>query len=340
MNRAPWAALLYARVLIFVAGSSPICALSLLKEAPAPQSPSIAQAVPSIDRAGDCISQAQTAKPIPAAFLAACVLGKSINVDNTRAVIGSISLPSSRTSRANGASIRMGLLDNFKEVLRGGGPFRRETNAAKYGSRPRVGIDISESMAIGLSALSVLLVSGALPMLWSAPQGLWQSFWLTRIVVLRGISFVFFVAFAVAFNQNTALLGDRGLLPASTYLGRIREQNPSFPETGMSWQMFNKFPTWLWLAPKGRMDACLRATAAAGMVLSGFVFINGGSNVFIQLALWLLYHSIVTVGQRWYSFGWESQLLETGAYMCVRHGGLPRTSNARAVGAALAELRL
>ena len=30
------------------------------------------------------------------------------------------------------------------------------------------------------------------------------------------------------------------------------------------------------------------------------------------LALWVLYLSIVNVGQTWYSFGWESLLLETG----------------------------
>ena len=32
----------------------------------------------------------------------------------------------------------------------------------------------------------------------------------------------------------------------------------------------------------------------------------------MMFILWLLYHSIVNVGQTWYSFGWESQLLETG----------------------------
>lgn len=213
---------------------------------------------------------------------------------------------------------RMGLpsFDNLQEMLRGGsgGLFRRENNDAKYRSRPRVGIEISNSMAVALSALSVLLVSGALPLFWSSPAGLWQSFWLTRIVVLRALSLVYFVAFAVAFNQNTALLGDHGLLPASIYLDNLRKQNPAYPEKGMTWAIFNAHPTWLWLAPKGRMDDCLRGTAALGMLMSAAVFFNGGSNVLLQLAQWLLYHSIVTVGQRWYSFGWESQLLETGAY--------------------------
>ena len=32
----------------------------------------------------------------------------------------------------------------------------------------------------------------------------------------------------------------------------------------------------------------------------------------IKSQIKILYHSIVAVGQRWYSFGWESQTLETG----------------------------
>ena len=36
----------------------------------------------------------------------------------------------------------------------------------------------------------------------------------------------------------------------------------------------------------------------------------------IFIILWILYHSLVNVGQRWFSFGWESQLLETG-FLCI-----------------------
>jgi hypothetical protein len=204
------------------------------------------------------------------------------------------------------------LFRGLREALRGGAPFRREGNEAKYRSRPQVGIEISNGLAIALSALSAVFVGASLPMLWSAPAGLSESFWLTRIVIVRALAFVYFVAFAVAFSQNTALLGDKGLLPASVYLERLRE-SPSFPSSGgLTWRVFNKYPTWLWLAPKGRMDESLRLTAAVGMLMSGAVLLNGGSNCFVQATLWLLYHSIVTVGQRWYGFGWESQLLETG----------------------------
>ena len=49
-----------------------------------------------------------------------------------------------------------------------------------------------------------------------------------------------------------------------------------------------------------------------GLFLSMFVLVMGSANFFIMTLLWLLYHSIVNIGQTWYSFGWESQLLESG----------------------------
>lgn len=36
------------------------------------------------------------------------------------------------------------------------------------------------------------------------------------------------------------------------------------------------------------------------------------ANSIMLLIMWLLYHSIVNIGQTWYSFGWESQVLESG----------------------------
>ena len=48
------------------------------------------------------------------------------------------------------------------------------------------------------------------------------------------------------------------------------------------------------------------------MFLSAFVFFFGSANSVILGLLWILYHTLVNVGQIWFSFGWESQLLETG----------------------------
>jgi lipase maturation factor 1 len=42
------------------------------------------------------------------------------------------------------------------------------------------------------------------------------------------------------------------------------------------------------------------------------VLVLGAANLPMMFVLWASYFSIVSIGQTWYSFGWESQLLEMG----------------------------
>ena len=49
-----------------------------------------------------------------------------------------------------------------------------------------------------------------------------RSFWLSRVVFLRSLAFIYFVAFLVSFDQNKELIGDNGLLPLKSYLTRIK----------------------------------------------------------------------------------------------------------------------
>lgn len=49
-----------------------------------------------------------------------------------------------------------------------------------------------------------------------------------------------------------------------------------------------------------------------GMVLSGGVFLAGAASGSVLLLQWMLYLTLVSVGQEWCGFGWDSQLLETG----------------------------
>jgi hypothetical protein len=139
-----------------------------------------------------------------------------------------------------------------------------------------------------------------------------NSFWLTRVVFLRALAFIYFVAFLVSFDQNKELIGDNGLLPANLYLSRI---NGSFSgdQKHSKWQLFAQIPTLFWFLDSwDKLDHILDLTALTGMILSLIIFIKGAGNVVILGSLWIMYHSIVNVGQSWYSFGWESQLLETG----------------------------
>ena len=56
----------------------------------------------------------------------------------------------------------------------------------------------------------------------------------------------------------------------------------------------------------------LQAAAWIGVVLSIPVLL-GFANGLLMAVLWALYMSFVHVGQDWYGFGWEIQLLETGS---------------------------
>lgn len=128
------------------------------------------------------------------------------------------------------------------------------------------------------------------------------TYWLTRFWFLRGLGLVYLVAFLVAANQNAGLIGADGLLPAGDFLGRVADKY------GGGWDAFSKLPTIFWL---DHSDGTLLAVAIVGVLLAAALLL--GFNHPIQLlVLWFLYMSIDHVGQRWYSFGWESQLLETG----------------------------
>ncbi|CAD5116491.1 DgyrCDS5370 [Dimorphilus gyrociliatus] len=125
------------------------------------------------------------------------------------------------------------------------------------------------------------------------------GYWLTRILLLRFLAFIQFTAFLVALNQNRALLGKNGLLPADSYLKRIKEHSKSTQTNHWSHAV-----TLLWLVDyETDIDYWLDLFAYAGLALSSFVFIIGGANVFIMLTIWILYHSIVNIGQRWIMIG-------------------------------------
>lgn len=103
------------------------------------------------------------------------------------------------------------------------------------------------------------------------------------------------VAFLVALHQNKQLLGLNGLLPAQRYLNSIKSST-----SGIKFETFTSVPTIIWLFDYEKyLDDLLDYIAFAGLGLAVFVIINGGANWFIMLALWILYHSIVNIGDRW-----------------------------------------
>ncbi|XP_055220842.2 lipase maturation factor 1-like [Gorilla gorilla gorilla] len=121
------------------------------------------------------------------------------------------------------------------------------------------------------------------------------TFWLTRIVLLKALAFVYFVAFLVAFHQNKQLIGDRGLLPCRVFLKNFQQ----YFQDRTSWEVFSYMPTILWLMDWSDMNSNLDLLALLGLGISSFVLITGCANMLLMAALWGLYVSLVNVGHVW-----------------------------------------
>jgi hypothetical protein len=127
-----------------------------------------------------------------------------------------------------------------------------------------------------------------------------DEYWISRLVFQKMLAALYVVAFVCALNQFRALLGERGLLPIPEYLERVDVR---------------RAPSLFHLHYSDRLFAVV---AGGGAVVSAALLAGVADLLPVWACLllwavpWVLYLSIVNVGQTWYAFGWESLLLETG----------------------------
>ena len=141
---------------------------------------------------------------------------------------------------------------------------------------------------------------------WTSWLGLLDApeSWIAREILQRGVAAVFVLAFLSTLHQFPVLLGERGLLPAPEFLERAGDRaGPT---------LFRRLRY---------SDALLRGLCIAGMLLGIAVVLGlpqqgpAWSMLAVFGAMWAMYLSIVSVGQIFYGYGWESMLLECGALM-------------------------
>lgn len=126
------------------------------------------------------------------------------------------------------------------------------------------------------------------------------EFWLTRLCFQRGLGCIYLIAFLIAANQFIPLLGEHGLQPVRRFL---------------RYTQFQKAPSLFWI---NCSDRFITGVIWFGIVLSIFA-VTGWSESFGLMGsmltwalLWMIYLSLVNVGQTFYGFGWETMLTETG----------------------------
>ena len=126
------------------------------------------------------------------------------------------------------------------------------------------------------------------------------GYWLGRLLFTRGVALVYALAFLGARNQFRALLGSDGMTPIPRFVARVP---------------FRRAPS---LFHRHYSDRFFAGCCWAGLLVS-LAALGGAADLLpiggwmaLWAVLWLLYLSVVNVGQHWYGFGWESLLLETG----------------------------
>jgi hypothetical protein len=129
----------------------------------------------------------------------------------------------------------------------------------------------------------------------AAPESWWG-----RLILERGVAAVYVVAFCCAACQFRGLMGSRGMTPVPEFVARRSARStPSIFHLHYSDRFF--------------AIVCWGGVAVSVTMVGGLAdVVPLWAAMMLWFALWVAYLSIVNVGQVWYSFGWESLLLEAG----------------------------
>lgn len=125
-----------------------------------------------------------------------------------------------------------------------------------------------------------------------------ENYSIAASLFIRLLGFIFFWAFGAFLFQIKGLIGSNGILPVSRFLSWVRNYYPK--------NYFVLLPSVFWI---NCSDIALLAVVGSGTVLSIFLMLGFFPPIILVL-LFVLYLSIVSVGQDFLSFGWESFLLE------------------------------
>ncbi|MEO6956451.1 MAG: lipase maturation factor family protein [Antricoccus sp.] len=129
---------------------------------------------------------------------------------------------------------------------------------------------------------------------WFADPGAW----LGRAIFEHGLAAILCIAFIGSARQFPGLLGERGLLPIRPYLHSTR-----------FWQRPGIFGRYF--SDRFYLIVAWTGAVLAGLCVAGIArMLPIWAHLLIWLVLYLLYRSIVSVGQRWYGFLWEMILCE------------------------------
>ncbi|CRG93713.1 rhoptry protein ROP14, putative [Plasmodium gallinaceum] len=141
-------------------------------------------------------------------------------------------------------------------------------------------------------------------------KALENTFWCSQTIYIRIILLSCFFSFVVSWNQNIALIGDDGLTPAKDYVNKILEdlKNENI------WTKIQNFHSLFLFLPV--CNFIINLLPVIGMILSlSGLFLNC-INVIIILSIYILLQSIYSIGNVWFNYVYELELLEL-VFLCM-----------------------
>src|SRR6266581_2946574 len=110
------------------------------------------------------------------------------------------------------------------------------------------------------------------------------EFWLTRLCFQHALGGIYLIAFLIAANQFIPLLGERGLQPVRLFVRRVP---------------FRRAPSLFYIN-------------CSDWFITVMIWCGIGLSMLTWALLWIIYLSLLNVGQTFYGFGWETMLAESG----------------------------
>eukprot|EP01062_Namystynia_karyoxenos_P025788 TRINITY_DN2021_c0_g3_i1.p1 TRINITY_DN2021_c0_g3~~TRINITY_DN2021_c0_g3_i1.p1 ORF type:complete len:850 (+),score=237.61 TRINITY_DN2021_c0_g3_i1:86-2635(+) len=129
-----------------------------------------------------------------------------------------------------------------------------------------------------------------------------DSFWLTRVLLIRGQAVCYLAAFLTSAFQNRALFGSLGLMPARMAAATAPRPVPALEAL-----------EWAGLPPG---DWTVEVLSHFGVCLSLVMLARPVLSAALPALLWVVYLSIVNLGSQVINYGWEWLTLEAG-FLCI-----------------------
>ena len=132
---------------------------------------------------------------------------------------------------------------------------------------------------------------------------------ISRIIFLKGLSFIYLISFLSLYGQIQGLWGNEGLFPSNLFLSKLRENLK-----GHRYYLFYPTIGWLFNLNSYSIENLLYILCLIGIIISISIIIFSEKflNSIFFFLLWYIQYNFIILGQSFMKFAWDGLLSEIG----------------------------